>query len=93
MSAQHAEPPADLRVPKIPRTIEAVRAALPSDQRRVQFLAEVLAAPVEDLERVVLAGWYEAMLAQVPGGDERLADALAGVNQRPLPELRLVHGE
>ncbi|WP_055585270.1 hypothetical protein [Peterkaempfera griseoplana] len=93
MSAQPAAQPADPRVRPFPRTIEAVRAALPDDQQRRQFLEEVLATPAEDLEDVVSARWYALMLDKVPGGDQRLADARLGVNQVPLPDLLLVDGE
>lgn len=94
MSAQHVEQPADQRVAPIARTIGAIRAALPDDQRRQRFLAEVLAAPVgAELDRVVTAGWYEAMLSRAPGGPAQLDEALNGANQVPLPDLLLVHGE
>jgi predicted component of type VI protein secretion system len=93
MSAQPAEQAADPRVPPFPRTIDAVRAAIPDEQQRKQFLAQVLATPAEDLQAVVSARWFELMLDRVPGADRRLADARLGVNQVPLPELLLVDGE
>lgn len=94
MSAQHVEQPADPRVVPIDRTIVAIGAALPGDQRRQQFLAEALAAPYgPELDQVAAAGWYEAMLAKVPGGAANLDDVLAGVNQVPLPDLLLAPGE
>jgi hypothetical protein len=93
MSAQPAEQPADSRVRPFPRTIEAVRAAIPDEQRRRQFLELVMATPAEELQGVVSAQWFELMLAKVPGAEQRLADARLGVNQVPLPELLLADGE
>ncbi|WP_377273637.1 hypothetical protein [Peterkaempfera sp. SMS 1(5)a] len=93
MSAQQAEQPADPRVRSFPRTIEAVRAAIPDEKQRKQFLELVMATPAEDLQDVVSARWFELMLDKVPGADERLADARLGVNQVPLPEPLLVDGE
>lgn len=93
MSAQPAEQPADPRVRPLPRTIEAVRAAIPDDQERRRFLEQVLAAPVDEVKGLVETRWYELMLTKVPGAEVRLADARLGVNQVPLPELLLVDGE
>ncbi|MFD0327309.1 hypothetical protein ACFQZC_01510 [Streptacidiphilus monticola] len=53
----------------------------------------MLAAPVDQVEQMVLARWYELMLAKVPGAEIRLADARQGINLVPLPEPKLVGEE
>ncbi|MFC5910490.1 hypothetical protein [Streptacidiphilus monticola] len=93
MSAQPTEQPADLRVHAFPRTIDAVREAIPDSGERARFLEQVLAAPVDQVEQMVLARWYELMLAKVPGAEIRLADARQGINLVPLPEPKLVGEE
>jgi hypothetical protein len=96
MSAQFAEQPADPRVAAIPRTIGAIRDAMPDETRRREFLLKVLAAELgPELDEVVSAAWYDLMLDRSPGHEEReerLADALRGDNQVELPALRLVDG-
>jgi hypothetical protein len=94
MSAQFAEQPAaDSRVVPIPRTIGAIRDAMPSEARRRQFLRDVLAAPLgSELDQVVSEAWFSLMLEKTTGHEERLADALRGDNQVELPALLLVDG-
>jgi hypothetical protein len=77
----------DPRVPAIPRSIQAVGNAL-SSEKRLAFYAEVLGAEAgEPINRVIETWWREAMLDQLPGRTERLADALARRGGVPLEEL------
>jgi hypothetical protein len=73
--------------PQIPRTINAISAAL-TDEKRAEFRQEALAAEQGSaFDAVMNRWWMEAMLDRVPGREQRLADALAGRNLVPLSEL------
>ena len=77
----------DSRVPAIARSIQAVGNAL-SNEKRLAFYAEVLGAEAgEPINRVIETWWREAMLDQLPGRAERLADALARRGGTPLDDL------
>jgi hypothetical protein len=87
MIAEHTGQPADRRVARLPRTIAAIGGALTTSQR-LTFHAEVLQAPQGvELDEVMTRWWRQAMLGQVPGHEQRVAEALAGVNLHPLPGL------
>lgn len=64
------------RVPAIPKTIDAIAVAL-SGAKRMAFYAEVGKTPAPDLEGVIERFWMDAMLDQVPGREQRVADAMA----------------
>ncbi|WP_042380599.1 hypothetical protein [Streptacidiphilus melanogenes] len=77
----------DPRVPAIARSIQAVGNAL-SSEKRLAFYAEVLGAEAgEPINLVIETWWREAMLDQLPGRAERLADALARRGGVTLDEL------
>lgn len=79
--------PARGRVKAIPRTINAIGDAL-SGEKRARFYREVLAAEQgQALDTALERWWMDAMLDQAPGREESLANALAGRNLRPLPDL------
>jgi hypothetical protein len=87
MTARPIERHGDPRVPRIEKRIGAIAAALPAERREV-FLQQVQAAELgQPILDVMQRGWAEAMLAQVPGHEEHLRQALLGVDLRPLPDL------
>lgn len=90
VSAQpiHPEPdPARGQVKAIPRTINAIGDAL-TGEKRARFYREVLAAEQgEQLDATMERWWLDAMLDQVPGRAERIANAKAGRNLRPLADV------
>jgi hypothetical protein len=87
MTAQPMEQPGDSRVRRVPRTIRGIADALPVEYRRT-FLRDVMAAEEGDpVLEVMRRGHAEAMLAQVPGHQEHLEQALRGIGLLPLPDL------
>jgi hypothetical protein len=66
-------------VPAIPKTIDAVALAL-SAPKRMAFYAVVGQTAAAELESVIERWWTDAMLDQVPGREERLANVMAGRN-------------
>jgi hypothetical protein len=73
-------------VPAIPKTIDAVAGAL-SAPKRMAFYAEVGQTDAGEVESVIERWWADAMLDQVPGREERLANVMAGRNLVPLDVL------
>jgi hypothetical protein len=85
MTAQPIERPGDPRVLRIRKTIRAIADALPREHRP-GFLQEVMEAEQgEPLDQVIHRGWLTAM--RPPGWEQRAADARAGRNLCPLPDL------
>lgn len=79
MSAEPLEPPLPAmgRVRRVPRTIKGIREWLP-EEKREQFLSEVMGAEFGAELTNLLAGWHaEAMFSQVPDRAERRARAIA----------------
>ena len=91
MTAQHAERPASPRTQPIGHTIRDIRDALDGDDRQA-FLAEVLEADPEVVVDVMSRWWYEVMLNQIPGREQRLRDALSRTAPVELPDLILGEG-
>ncbi|QXJ20614.1 hypothetical protein AGRA3207_001356 [Actinomadura graeca] len=77
MSAQPVEPPMlPGQVHRVPRTIKGISDRL-SEEQRVQFLGEVMAAELGPELENLLSGWYaEAMFGQLPDRAERRARAV-----------------
>jgi hypothetical protein len=76
MSAQPVEPLLPGQVQRVPRTIRGISDWLP-EQKRDQFLEEVMAAKEEDDFKTVMDRWWaEVHLSQIPGREERRAWAL-----------------
>lgn len=77
MSAQPLEPLLPGRVRRVPRTVKGIGDWL-SEEKRTQFLAEVMAAEEEDEYKNVMDGWWaEAHFAQIPDREEHRAKAIA----------------
>jgi hypothetical protein len=75
MSAQPVEPLPG-RVRRVPRTIKGIGDWLP-DEKRAEFLREVMAAREEDEYKNVMDGWWaEAHFAQIPDREARRAEAI-----------------
>ncbi|GAA1891571.1 hypothetical protein [Actinomadura bangladeshensis] len=90
MSAEPLEPPLPFSGPGrgIPRTIKSISERLPEDKRAL-FIEQVTTAEFgADLDEVMLVWWGQAVLAQDPGREKRLADARAGRNLVPLSEIQ-----
>ncbi|NVI89496.1 hypothetical protein [Actinomadura sp. BRA 177] len=90
MSAEPLEPPLPFSGPTygIPRTIKGISERLPKE-RRALFMEQVMTAEFgADLDEVMLVWWGQAVLAQDPGREKRLADARAGRNLVPLSEVQ-----
>lgn len=76
MSAEPVEPLLPGRVHRVPRTVKGISDWLP-EEKRVQFLAEVMAAEEEDDYKNVMDGWWaEAHFAQIPDREERRAEVI-----------------
>jgi hypothetical protein len=90
MSAEPLEPSPPFPGPggEVPRTVEGIGERLPEDKRAL-FVEQVEAAESDaDLDEVMLVWWGQAVLAQDPGREKRLADARAGRDLVPLSEVR-----
>ncbi|MFA1538684.1 hypothetical protein [Actinomadura monticuli] len=90
MSAQPAEPalPSSGAAYGVPRTIKSIGERLPKEKRAL-FIEQVTAAESEaDFDEVMLVWWGQAVLAQDPGREKRLADARAGRDLVPLSEVQ-----
>lgn len=75
------------RIQPLPRTIEAISAALGEEKRRA-FHAALWRAPLgPELDDVMNLWWMEAMFDAVPGRERRLTRTVAGRNLVRLPEL------
>jgi hypothetical protein len=64
-------------VPAIPKTIDAIAVAL-SAAKRMAFYAEIGQTDAAELESAIERWWTDALLDQVPGREERLANVMAG---------------
>lgn len=90
MSAEPLEPPLPFSGPGhgIPRTIKGISERLP-EEKRALFIEQVTTAEFgADLDEVMLVWWGQAVLAQDPGRQKRLADARAGRNLVPFSEVQ-----
>jgi hypothetical protein len=90
MSAEPLGPPlpATDHIHQVPRTINGINDGLPEEKRAI-FLEQVMAAEVgPDLDEVVFVWWGQAVMAQDPDRQRRLADAWAGRNLVPLSEIQ-----
>ncbi|MHA6757674.1 hypothetical protein [Streptacidiphilus sp. PAMC 29251] len=92
MAAQHAEMPTSPHIQPIGHTIREIGDALVGERRQA-FLEEVIGAEPDAVVEVMSRWWFEVMLDQVPGRDERLRDALAGSAPVELPDLISGEGE
>lgn len=71
MGAQPVEPLLPGQVHRVPRTIKGISDWL-TEEKRVRFLEEVMAAKEEDDYKQVMDGWWaEAHLGQDPHREER----------------------
>lgn len=76
MSAQPVEPLLPGQVHRVPRTIKGISDWLP-EEKRAEFLREVMAAQEEDEYKNVMDGWWgEAHFAQIPDREARRAKAI-----------------
>ncbi|WP_433473174.1 hypothetical protein ACQPZP_30565 [Spirillospora sp. CA-142024] len=81
MSAQPVEPLLPGQVHRVPRTIRGISDWLP-EQKRDQFIEEVMAAKEEDDYNNVMDGWWaEVHLDQIPDRAERRARAIKEMEQ------------
>ncbi|NKZ04445.1 hypothetical protein [Actinomadura latina] len=90
MSAEPLEPSVPFSGPAygIPRTIKGISERLP-EEKRALFIEQVTTAEVgADLDEVMLVWWGQAVLAQDPSREKRLADARAGRDLVPLSEVQ-----
>lgn len=77
------------RTQPLPRTIEAISAAL-DEEKRQAFHAALWRAPLgPELDDVMNTWWMEAMFDAVPGRERRLARTVAGRDLVRLPDLLL----
>ncbi|SHL28903.1 hypothetical protein SAMN05216499_103305 [Actinacidiphila paucisporea] len=75
------------RTQPLPRTIEAISAALSEEKRQV-FHAALWQAPLgPELDDVMNVWWMEAMFDAVPGRERRLTRTVAGRDLVRLPDL------
>jgi hypothetical protein len=76
MSAQPVEPLLPGQVHRVPRTIKGIADRLPQE-KRAQFLSEVMDAEFGPELTNLLSGWHaEAMFIQVTDREERRARAI-----------------
>ncbi|MFC4033875.1 hypothetical protein ACFO3J_20670 [Streptomyces polygonati] len=75
------------RTQPLPRTIEAITAAL-GEEKRQAFHAALWRAPLgPELDDVMNLWWMEAMFDAVPGRERRLTRTVAGRDLVRLPDL------